>query len=86
MKILELKQIQRANEGLYYRRKFTAEAVIQIPASSLEIPISFTIETGPLGNKELSIDTFKSLDYPVVPLRKALAKVIMAMDSEGRLP
>jgi hypothetical protein len=86
MKVLELNQIQRAEEGLYYRRKFTAVAVIQIPLSNLKIPISFTIETGPLGNKDLSIDFFSSLDYPVIPLKKALAETIMIMDSEGRLP
>jgi len=86
MKILELKQIQRADEGIYYRRKFTAEAVIELPASNFDIPISFTIETGPLGNKDLYIDFFKTLDYPVIPLKKALTEKILTMDSEGKLP
>ncbi|MCR5291153.1 MAG: hypothetical protein K6E51_14270 [Treponema sp.] len=86
MRILELKDINREDVAIYYRRTFTAKAVVEIPASSFEIPISFTIETGPLGNKEFILDAFKSNDYPIIPLRKAILQFITTMDAEGKLP
>ncbi len=63
-----------------------AKAIIEIPTLDMEIPISFTIETGPLGDKHLYLDPFKSDEYPVVPIKKALIEYISTMDTEGKLP
>ncbi len=86
MRILELRQIIRTEEGLYYRRKFSAEAAIETPVAVLELPIHFTIEMGPLGNKEFDIDFLKKPDYPLLPIQKALKKKIEELDKEGKLP
>ena len=83
MKILELRQIKRTEDGLYYRRKFSAEAAVEIP---IELPIHFTIETGPLGNRDIDIEFSKQPDYPLIPIKNALTKTITEMDMEGRLP
>lgn len=87
MKILELRQIKRAEEGLYYRRKFYADASVEIiPSSVLDFPIYFTIEMGPLGNKELNIEFIKQPDFPIIPIKKALEIKIMEMEAQGSLP
>lgn len=86
MKILELRQIKRTEDGLYYRRKFSAEATVEIPIAVLELPIHFTIETGPLGNRDIDIEFSKQPDYPLIPIKNALTKTITEMDMEGRLP
>ncbi|QTQ14190.1 hypothetical protein HRQ91_06830 [Treponema parvum] len=86
MEILELRQIKRTQEELYYRRKFSAEAAVSVPTSTLELPILFTIETGPLGNKEVEITFLKAPDYPLIPIKNALSQMILTMDLEGKLP
>lgn len=86
MKILEISKIQRAEDGLYYRRKFNADVSAEISATVIQFPIRFIIETGPLGNKDLDIDLIEPPNYPIIPLRKALSETILSMDSEGQLP
>lgn len=86
MKILEINKIQRAEDGLYYRRKFDADVSAEISAIIIQFPIRFIIETGPLGNKDLDIDFIEAPNYPVLPLKKALSEMILSMDSEGQLP
>ena len=90
MKILELRQIKRTEDGLYYRRKFSAEAAVEIPIAVLELPILIKLvpgqETGPLGNRDIDIEFSKQPDYPLIPIKNALTKTITEMDMEGRLP
>ena len=56
MQILKLNNVNK-NEGvIYYRRHYTAEAEIELPNCVEKLPISFTIETRPLGDKQFDID------------------------------
>ena len=87
MQILTLKNIKKTEGVIYYRRQYTADAEIQLPSQIEELPISFTIETGPLGNKvfELDFDVTK-LNYPILPVRKAIKEYILNIDQNGVLP
>ncbi|MCR4626080.1 MAG: hypothetical protein K5640_00355 [Treponema sp.] len=86
MKILELRQLKRTENGLYYRRKFSAEAAVEIPIAVLELPILFTIETSPFGTRDIDIEFLKAPDYPLIPIKTALLKTITELDTEGKLP
>ncbi|MCM1321989.1 MAG: hypothetical protein NC041_08320 [Bacteroides sp.] len=86
MKILELRNLQREEGYIYYRRNFTADAVIEVPIKTIETPISFSIEMGPTGNKEIEIEFGKTPDYPLVPVIKSLKEFILSADTEGTLP
>jgi hypothetical protein len=88
MKVLELNSIHREESGLYYRRKFTAEAKLDLLSNTVLTSIAFSIETGPLGNKDIDVELPPHIDlnYPVVPITTALKKFILGMDTEGSLP
>lgn len=88
MKVLGLNSINREDSELYYRRKFTANAKLDILSSTVETEVLFCIETGPLGNKtiEVEIPEGKKLNYPVLPIMSALKQFILTMDSKGNLP
>lgn len=86
MKILELRQLQRTENGLYYRRKFSAEARVEIPIAVLELPIRFTIETSPFGSRDIDLEFLKTPDYPLIPIKTALLKTIADLDTQGKLP
>ncbi len=87
MKILELKQIEPEHGQVYYRRKFTAVASMEILAKEIDIPVHFTIETGPLGDKKIEFGEIKGdFNYPILPIVKSLREYVKRMDNEGALP
>ncbi len=86
MKILELKNLYREEGYIYYMRKFSGTALIQIPGDTLQAPVSFCIETSPFGTKTIDIEVSNTINYPVLPIKKALETFILSEDNEGRLP
>ena len=45
MKVLELQSVKREDFGLYYRKNYTATAVMEIVAKTVHVPVSFVIVT-----------------------------------------
>jgi hypothetical protein len=86
MKILEIKNIVRKDVPIYYRRLYSADAVIELINQPLEIPVEFRIEHMPTGQTEISVTFLKKIDYPIVPLVKEFKNFISALDSKGKLP
>lgn len=88
MKVLALQSVNREDFGLYYRQNYTAIAVIEIVNKTVQVPISFIIETNPLGVKELTVEVSKDadIDYPMIPVRTGLKAFISEMDKQGSLP
>lgn len=88
MKVIEINKILTDDNFIYYRRNYSACAKLQMLSSTLEIKITFTIETGPLGDKMIyvDIDPASDIDYPLIPVKSALKTFILTMDNEGKLP
>lgn len=86
MKILNIKEIIRKDTPIYYRRFFSGIASIEFLARTLERRIDFFIETMPTGNKEIIVTLGEPVDYPLVPLIKALKTTIESLDDDGKLP
>ncbi|MBQ4498180.1 MAG: hypothetical protein IKK38_10190 [Spirochaetaceae bacterium] len=86
MDVLEIKNLYREETGLYYRRNFTGLAVIELPIKTIEVPLDFIIEVGPLGNRDFDIELKEKIDYPLLPVMKKLKEYIELLDKEGKLP
>lgn len=86
MNIRELKDITREEGCIYYMRKYTANAVFELPTETVTSPVSFSIETGPTGDRHISVKIQSAPNYPVLPLMTALKSYILKDDTEGRLP
>jgi len=86
MDVLEIKNLYREETGLYYRRNFTGLAVIELPIKTIEMPLDFIIEVGPMGNKNFDIELKDNIDYPLLPVMKKLKERIELLDKEGKLP
>ena len=86
MNILELKNVQREEEQIFYIRKYTAIAVVELPTETVDTPILFSIETGPFGDKKLSVKIIEAPNYPILPIITSLKPYILKNDKEGRLP
>ena len=86
MRIIELKNIVRKDVPIYYRRLYTATAVLELINKPIECPLDFQIEHKPTGSTEIGITLSEKIDYPLVPLQKELKRFISNLDSDGKLP
>jgi hypothetical protein len=86
MKILQIKNIERKDVPIYYRRLFTGIVVLELMNKEVEGSIDFSIETKPTGHKDISVTFANAFDYPLVPLVKEIKKYVSDLDSGGALP
>lgn len=86
MRVVELKNLQREEGQIFYLKKYNCDAVLELPTSTEETPIFFTIETNPFGQKYIELTFIRPINYPLVPVKKALLEYILTEEMEGRLP
>lgn len=86
MKVIELRNVYREDGAIYYFRKFKGEAVLEFPNGEVNTPITFSIETNPLGAKKIDIAILQATNYPLVPIKNALKVFIQNEDAKGKLP
>ena len=56
MRVVELQNLERKDVQIFYIRKYTATAVLDLTARTANVDIDFTIEMDPLGCKNFSLD------------------------------
>ena len=87
MKVVEIKSVEKEEGYIYYLNRYTGTAVLDILASKVNLPVSFSIEIDPLGKRTIEIDALPTdLNYPVMPVKKALKAFIDTMYKQGELP
>lgn len=86
MRVIELQNIQREEGQIFYMRKYNCDAVLELPNSTETVPIFFSIETSPMGKKIIELSFPKPINYPLIPVKKALLEYIFTEELEGRLP
>ncbi|MBE6352344.1 MAG: hypothetical protein E7060_05320 [Treponema bryantii] len=86
MKIVDIVNLQREEGHIFYLRKYEGEAVLELPTSVERAKISFSIEMSPFGEKTVDLSLLSSVNYPLLPVKKALIEYIILSDSKGTLP
>lgn len=86
MRVAEFKNLQREEGQIFYLKKYNCIAVLELPIETEEVPIYFEIETDPFGRKNITLTISKQVNYPLLPVRKALLDYILTEELEGRLP
>lgn len=86
MKIIDLKQIERKDTPIYYRRFYSGLITMEILNKHIDRKIDFKIEMMPTGKKDISITFEQPVDYPVVPLMRELKQYLDELDKSGKLP
>ncbi|MDR2865489.1 MAG: hypothetical protein LBV68_07775 [Spirochaetaceae bacterium] len=86
MTVTDIKNIERKDVPIYYRRVYSGIAAIEVAGKEQKLCINWTIETSPWGTKELSVTISDKIDYPLIPLIRELKAKIGRLDEEGKLP
>ncbi len=87
MKVLGINSICKEDSTLYYMNHYTANAVIELITQKVDLPVNFSIEITPLGNRNIDVSFKKEdINYPVMPLTKALKTFVDELSKNGELP
>ncbi|HOX18586.1 MAG TPA: hypothetical protein PKW82_09030 [Spirochaetales bacterium] len=86
MRIVELKDLERLDTPIYYRRVYTARAILEWTQRQTSKQVRFAIETTPYGTKEASAEFLEDLEYPLVPALRELKRYVGDLERGGRLP
>ena len=72
MKVVDIKNLQREEGHIFYLRKYEGDAVLELPTSVETTKIKFSIEMSPLGEKKVELSLMTTVNYPLLPVKKAL--------------
>jgi hypothetical protein len=85
MQLVQIINIEKKDVPLYYRNEYTAVSeFLLIGNTSVSIPIYFSIEMAPTGEKSIDVKLNKAVDYPIIPLLKALKTEIKDLEQKGK--
>lgn len=82
---MELKDVQRKDVPLYYRKEFKAQAVFESFHGKFEKPVEFSIEHKPHGPIEVQVKILAEVDYPLIPVVQSLKRYVRDLEAGGRL-
>jgi hypothetical protein len=86
MRILQIKDIERKDVPIYYRRLFSGILEMELLNATVVRAIEFTIETKPTGARDFFVTLAEPVDYPLIPLMKEIKKYLNELDDSGELP
>ncbi|MBQ5491356.1 MAG: hypothetical protein IIT68_04795 [Treponema sp.] len=87
MTVLGIDQIQKDEGHIFYRQKYSGVATIEIVSKNVSFPLTFIIDTNPLGIKTIEIGILpQDVSYPIIPLKKALKEYVNTLSEQGKLP
>jgi hypothetical protein len=86
MKVTSIKNLIRKDVPIYYRRLYSGVLEIELINETVESKINFTMETKPTGISEVIINDMEHVDYPLLPLVKAVKQYISLLDDNQGLP
>jgi hypothetical protein len=86
MKVLELRDLRRREAPIHYIREYGAVAVLESFEGKAEASVAFTVEQKPLGPSEISVRVLDPVDWPLLPVMRAIRDYVADLDRQGRLP
>ncbi|HAW85810.1 MAG: hypothetical protein A2087_10395 [Spirochaetes bacterium GWD1_61_31] len=86
MKVIDLTNLRRKDAPVLYRKVYYADAIVEVMADSLSLPIEFVVEHKPLGGVEIRVTLIDDIDYPILPIINHLKLHISELQSNGALP
>jgi hypothetical protein len=86
MKVVELRELSRREAPIHYIREYTAVAALESSGGISEADIAFTLERKPLGPPAISVRVLDAVDWPLLPVVRAIRDHVAELDHKGLLP
>ena len=86
MKIHGIEQLTKKDIPLYYRNEYEGLGDMEFPTGDrVCIPLEFSVEIKPTGERAVSVKIKDRIDYPLLPIIKALKEKILLLEKDGAL-
>ncbi len=85
MKVHGIEELTKKDTPLYYRNEYGGHADLELMSKRLLMPLEFSVEMKPTGEKVVEVKILGRIDYPLVPVIKALKEKILEMERDGQL-
>ncbi len=86
MIVKDIVGIEKKNSLIYYREEFSGIAIYHILGKVQKGNIEFLVEADPMGNKNIILNLIDKPDYPLLPIRRDLKKIIQHLIDTSSLP
>ena len=86
MKVHGIEQLTKKDIPLYYRNEYEGLGDLEYPTGErLRVPLEFTVELKPTGERIIAVKLKERIDYPLLPVLQALKDKIKILESNGDL-
>jgi hypothetical protein len=86
MKVHGIEQLTKKDIPLYYRNEYEGLGDLEFPTGErLRVPLEFTVEIKPTGERVIAVKLKERIDYPLLPVLRALKEKIKILESNGDL-
>lgn len=86
MKVHGIENLIKKDIPLYYRNEYEGVGDLEFPTGDRRlVPIEFTVEMKPTGDKVINVTVKERIDYPLIPIIRALKETIVILETSGAL-
>lgn len=85
MKVHGIVKLTKKDIPLYYRNEYSGQGDLEIMGSRVNIPMEFSVEIKPTGERVVDVRLLEKIDYPLLLVIKAVKEKIITMEKEGKL-
>lgn len=86
MKVHGIGQLVKKDIPLYYRNEYEGLGDLEFSdGERCRVPLDFTVEIKPTGERIIAVKLKERIDYPLLPIIRALKEKIKILESNGDL-
>jgi hypothetical protein len=86
MKVHGISQLKKKDTPLYYRNEYEGIGDLEFTSGiRREVPLQFTVEMLPTGERMVDVRLTDRIDYPLIPVIRALKDTISRLEQNGEL-
>ena len=85
MKVHGIEKLTKKDIPLYYRNEYAGLGDLEIMGDRRTVPLEFSVEIKPTGERTVDVKLLERIDYPLLPVIRALKEQILGMERDGKL-
>lgn len=81
-----ISKLTKKDIPLYYRNEYEGFGDLKFPTGErCSVPLFFSVEIKPTGERVVQVQIKNRIDYPLLPIIRALKAEIFSMEKDGKL-
>ncbi|MDF1569456.1 MAG: hypothetical protein RQ801_09470 [Spirochaetaceae bacterium] len=86
MKLHGIEQLTKKDIPLYYRNEYEGLGDLEfVLGDRRRVPLEFSVEIKPTGERVVNVRIRDRIDYPLLPVIRAIKAEVLIMEKDGKL-